>query len=258
MLYVIVIHIRMGHINICAGNKSELTETGLVQFMSCFVGNSKTSEKLRPRGRVCLACTHTYYVFVIYCCKETGEREREAFKRIRVSGWRWWRGAGFRWNNSHPNWEHLALTDNRVEKDGASYSIVHVSGSLSFLIQYPKQGRFASLSYSPIPPKPSPSYTSRQPPAPYRPLLLPNPSIHSTHSFQYQTGRERPTTVILYSLKPLPTPATTDQRCLWGWFHKDLNTSVLHKPVTDHTRCLVDFTYGNNSALRLWYIQLQI
>lgn len=62
-------------------------------------------------------------------------------------------------------------------------------------------------------------------------------SDHS-HSFQFE---------------PLASLCHNRQYCLWGWFHKDLNNSVLHKPhtkyVTDHTQCLADFTNGNNPVL---------
>lgn len=149
--------------------------------------------------------------------------------------------------------ENIWFWQTTVEKAGTSYNIVHISASLSSSIQYLNGMCLPSLLHSLIPLWPSRFNPSSQPSVLYRPFLLPKPSIHSTHSFQNQTGRERPTTVILFSLKPLPSLRGNRQYCLWGWFHKDLNTCVLHKPhtkyVTDHTHCFAGFTYGNNLVL---------
>jgi hypothetical protein len=142
-----------------------------------------------------------------------GEREREAYERIRVEEEKIVGGGGFpRWNNSHPNWEHLALTDS-VEKDGTSYNTVHISSSLSFLIQNPNR-IYLHLSLSLFYDSPFLTILS-QPLALYRFLLL---QFIQLILFNIKTGSVRPTAVILFGFKtpsfPLPQQTVLSVRVI--------------------------------------------
>jgi hypothetical protein len=114
------------------------------------------------------------------------------------------------------------LTDNCGEIRDQLQHCPHIC-VLVFLSTIPRYNASASLLHSLSLLWASCSDPSSQPSGLYRSLLIPKAPFFSKSNWQRASDRSHSFQLETPSLPPPPT-----QYCVWGWFHKDLNTCVLH------------------------------